>query len=105
MISSDAPDAVRPSPAKAPGGFFDPYIQLGLGAVLVTASELLLKKGATVNPPAAGWLTALGVTALASWWTWAGIVTYLLSFASWLHVLRFVPLGIAFAIINIVHVL
>ena len=99
MISAD-PTA----PVKAPGGFLNPYVQLGIGAVLVTASELLLKKGATAVPTA-GWLAAIGVAALASWWTWAGIVTYLLSFASWLHVLRFVPLGIAFAVINVVHVL
>jgi multidrug transporter EmrE-like cation transporter len=103
MTSADA-HAVA-SPAKSPGGFLNPYVQLGIGAVLVTASELLLKKGAMAAPSAAGWLTAIGVAALASWWTWAGIVTYLLSFASWLHVLRFVPLGIAFAVINIVHVL
>ncbi|HEY7118440.1 MAG TPA: EamA family transporter, partial [Tepidisphaeraceae bacterium] len=32
-------------------------------------------------------------------------VTYVLSFASWLYVLRFVPLGVAFALINVVHVL
>ena len=96
---------VAPSaPAKRPSGFLDPYVQLGLGAVLVTASELLLKKGAMAAPPS-GWLTSIGVAALASWWTWAGIVTYLLSFASWLHVLRFVALGIAFAVINVVHVL
>ena len=92
------------APPKAPGGFLHPYVQLAIGSVLVTASELLLKKGATAVP-SSGWLTTIGVAALASWWTWAGIVTYLLSFASWLHVLRFVPLGIAFAVINVVHVL
>ena len=92
------------APAKAPGGFLHPYVQLGIGGILVTASELLLKKGA-MAAPAAGWLTSIGVAALTAWWTWAGILSYLLSFASWLHVLRFVPLGIAFAAINAVHVL
>ncbi len=83
----------------------DPYVQIGLGALLVTASELLLKKGATSGaamPPGLAWL---GVGALASWWTWAGIATYIASFASWLYVLRHLPLSIAFALINIVHVL
>ena len=43
--------------------------------------------------------------ALASGWTWAGIVLYILSFLSWLHVLRYVSLTIAFSLINAVHVL
>jgi drug/metabolite transporter (DMT)-like permease len=82
-------------------GFFNPYVQIAIGAVLVTASELLLKKGATASP-GASWF---GVDALGSIWTWAGIVTYVLSFVSWLYVLRFVPLGIAFSLISAVHVL
>ena len=86
--------ATSPGAVKMPRGFLNPYFQLGLGAVLVTASEILLKIGATAVP-SEGWLTEVGIAALASWWTWAGIVTYLLSFASWLLVLRYVPLGIA----------
>jgi drug/metabolite transporter (DMT)-like permease len=84
-----------------PRGFSNPYVQIGIGAVLVTASELLLKKGAT---SAAG-TSLFGLEALGSLWTWAGILTYILSFASWLYVLRFLPLGVAFALINVVHVL
>ena len=85
--------------------FLDPYVQLGLGALLVTGSELLLKKGATSGapmPPSVAWL---GVGALASAWTWLGIVTYILSFASWLYVLRHLPLSVAFGLLSIVHVL
>jgi drug/metabolite transporter (DMT)-like permease len=67
-------------------------VQIALGALLVTASELLLKKGATSG-------------VLASGWTWIGIVTYVLSFVSWLYVLRHMLLSVAFALINIVHVL
>ncbi len=91
-----------------PAWFFNPYVQLGFGALLVTASELLLKKGATLTLSAVavgGLSNTLGIPALASFWTWFGILTYLLSFASWIYVLRFVPLGIAFAVINVVHVL
>ena len=91
--------------ADAPRGFWNPYVQLGIGALLVTASELLLKLGATRGvhaPPQFAWL---GVGALASWWTWAGITTYIASFASWLYVLRHMALSIAFSLINIVHVL
>src|SRR4051794_25823787 len=79
--TTDAPVAAVRRPR--PGWFFNPYVQIALGAVLVTASELLLKKGAT----AAAGNSWLGVDALASWWTWGGIVTYVLSFASWLYVL------------------
>src|SRR3954462_228224 len=87
--------------------FANPYVQIAIGAVLVAASELLLKMGASATaenqlPP---WLRAIGVTALASKWTWLGIISYLLSFASWLYVLKRLPLGLAFALINIVHVL
>ena len=89
------------APPARPRGFFNPYLQIAIGALLVTASELMLKKGADAATTAS-WL---GVSALASLWTWGGIVTYILSFASWLYVLRFVPLGIAFALINAVHIL
>jgi len=72
--------------------FLNPYVQIGIGALLVTVSELLLKRGATTGM-------------LASLWTWGGIVTYVLSFGSWLYVLRHLPLSIAFALINVVHIL
>jgi drug/metabolite transporter (DMT)-like permease len=86
--------------------FINPYVQIGIGAILVTASEVLLKKGAD-NAAHLRWLPdwLAGIGALASGWTWAGIVLYILSFVSWLHVLRFVSLTIAFSLINAVHVL
>ena len=80
----------------------NPYVQIALGALTVTASELLMKVGATHAPGTVG---AFGVEALASKWTWLAIVVYLLSFASWIYVLRTIPLGIAYALINVVHVL
>lgn len=86
--------------------FFNPYVQIAIGAVLVTISEVLLKKGADAAPHLSRlpqWLS--GVAALQSAWTWLGILFYILSFVSWLHVLRFVPLTIAFSLINAVHVL
>ena len=85
--------------------FFNPYTQLGFDAVLVTAAELLLKKGAMTGqrlPPSIAWL---GVGALASMWTWIGILAYLLSFACWLYVLRRIPISIAFGLISIAQVL
>jgi|SRR5581483_8730810 len=68
------------------------YTLIGAGALLVTASELLLKKGAVQG-------------ALLSGWTWLGILTYLLSFACWLYVLRHMPLSIAYGLMTIVQVL
>src|SRR2546421_187220 len=68
--------------------FLHPYVQLALGAVLVTASELLLRHGAHDFGDATGLAKYLGIAALGSWWTWLGIISYILSFVSWLHVLR-----------------
>jgi drug/metabolite transporter (DMT)-like permease len=95
-----------PEPSTASRGFRNPYVQLAIGAVLVTASELLLKKGASSTvSDVNGVTTVLGLGALRSVWTWLGIVLYVLSFFSWLYVLRLMPLAIAFALINVVHVL
>lgn len=69
-----------------------PYLWIGIGALLITASELLLKTGATRG-------------ALHSGWTWIGIGTYILSFGCWLYVLRKLPLSIAYGLITIVQVL
>ncbi|MGD9690054.1 MAG: hypothetical protein AB7V47_09960 [Phycisphaerales bacterium] len=66
-------------------------------------SELLLKHGAGQSS-AAGAPDWTGVGALASWWVWGGIACYIASFVSWLHVLRFVPLVLAFNVMNLVHV-
>jgi len=43
--------------------------------------------------------------ALASGWTWLGIITYIGSFVCWLYVLRHLPLSVAYPLINIVQVL
>jgi multidrug transporter EmrE-like cation transporter len=82
--------------------FLNAYLQIALGALLVTASELLLKSGASSRAAEIG---VFGVAALGSARTWLGILTYCLSFASWVHVLRTIPLGIAFGLINVAHVL
>jgi drug/metabolite transporter (DMT)-like permease len=87
------------SPARL---FLNPYLQIGLGAFSVTASELLMKAGADTHRATIG---IFGLAALGSWFTWIGILCYLLSFASWLTVLRQLPLAIAYALINVVHIL
>ena len=108
-MTDATPGSPPPAVLRYPGAvawFFNPYVQIGIGAVLVAVSELLLKKGAVAVPQFSQVPAGLGgVAALASGWTWAGILFYILSFVSWIYVLRFVPLTIAFSLINLVHVL
>jgi len=84
-----------------------PLAQLALNGFLIAVSEIMLKKGATATShiPAPAWLARLGVTALVSWWVWGGIATHILGFLTWLNILRFVPLSIAYPIASVVHVL
>jgi drug/metabolite transporter (DMT)-like permease len=83
----------------------NPYAQIAIWALLIATAELLLKKGAS-SAPHVTWLPAwAGAAALASVWTWLGIIAYIASFVSWLYVLRLLPLAIAFAMINVVQVL
>ena len=79
----------------------NPYLQLLFGQVMITAAEVLLKKGASES----GEAEVLGFTALASATTWLGIFFYTLAFVIWLHVLRLLPLTQAYALSSIVHVL
>jgi undecaprenyl phosphate-alpha-L-ara4N flippase subunit ArnF len=90
--------AARPS-----AWFFNPYVQLAAGAALVAAADVMVKLGAT--DVAAGSSSILGFGALASSRTWIGIILYVLSFVSWLYVLRLLPLSEAFALMSITHVL
>ena len=53
-------------------------------------------------PPSINWT---GVSGLASLSVWFGILLIAISFVSWLYVLRFIPLSIAFPISQFVHVL
>jgi drug/metabolite transporter (DMT)-like permease len=85
--------------------FLNPYFQLGLSAVLITAAEVLLKHGAVTTTPLLGGYEILGLGALVSGTTWLGIALLILSFASWVYVLRALPLTQAYALISIVHIL
>jgi drug/metabolite transporter (DMT)-like permease len=101
-------DAGPPSSRRQPlplAWFFNPYFQIVVGALCTTAGELLLKKGANASHSFAGVEGVVGLAPMASLWTWIGIITYVTSLVSWLYVLRFVPISIAFPLINAVHVL
>lgn len=93
-----------PRPAYGPW-FLNPKLALCLGALLVTTAEILLRHGAQATKELADSTGLPGVSGLASWWVWLGILAYILSFACWLHVLRFLPLYLAFALMSVTQAL
>lgn len=90
---------------KAKRLLLNPWFQLCLTVLLVTASELFLKRGAVEAPHLSAELNWTGVSGLASLNVWYGILFVIASFISWLYVLRFIPLTIAYPLSNFVHVL
>ena len=88
-----------------PSGFGNPWLQLALSVVCVLASELFLKRGATdTADPNNAW-SWTGINGLASPLVWCAIVLIIFSFISWLYVLRYIPLTIAFPLSRVVDVL
>src|SRR5216117_1610093 len=86
-------------------GFGNPWLQLTVSVVCVFVSELLLKRGATeVAEPQSGF-SWTGVNGLASPLVWWAILLIIASFISWLYVLRYVPLTVAYPLSRIVDVL
>jgi undecaprenyl phosphate-alpha-L-ara4N flippase subunit ArnF len=88
-----------------PSGFGNPWLQLTLSVACVFVSELLLKLGAAATAnPASSW-SWTGINSLASSLVWWGILFVIASFLSWLYVLKYVPLTIAFPLSRVVDVL
>lgn len=87
--------------------YLNPYFHLGLNCALVSASELLLKVGATEQSGIAApeWLKGTGLMTLGSWWTIGGIAVYILAFVNWLYVLRWIALNLAYLVTSSVQVL
>lgn len=85
-------------------GLANPWVQLALSVMFVTAYELLLKVGATETAQiaGAGWAWT-GLSGLASVYVWFAVPLVILSLITWLHVLRLMPLSIAFPISQVVH--
>ena len=92
------------SPQPAPGLFWNPYLQIFLTVLLTAAAQILLKVGADFSSANNSIWSWLGVAELASIWTWLGIFAFVASFGGWLYALRFLPLGVAFALTNGVHI-
>src|SRR5207302_8756143 len=88
-----------------PSGFANPWFQLAFSVLCVLASELFLERGASETAdPGANW-SWTGISGLTSSLVWWGILFVILSFLSWLYVLRFIPLTIAFPLSRVVDVL
>ena len=93
------------TPSK-PTGFANPWLQPhtqrpvcdGLRAVIKARGD---RDGAHLS---ARW-SWTGLSGLASPYVWVAIVFVILSLITWLHVLRYIPLSIAFPISQVVHVL
>ena len=97
--------ATSDNAAPRPSGFGNPWLQLALSTVCVTVSELFLKRGAMATAHVSeqwGWT---GLTGLVSPLVWLGILFVILSFITWLYVLKHLPLSVAFPASQAVHVL
>jgi drug/metabolite transporter (DMT)-like permease len=97
------PGATLPKPA--PGLFWNPYVQIFFTVLLTAAAQILLKVGADHSAAADNSVWSwLGLKELSSGITWLGILAFIASFGGWLYALRFLPLGLAFALTNGVHI-
>ena len=84
--------------------FWNPWLQLAASVACVTVSEVFLKMGAVETAHlGAGW-SWTGLTGLASSLVWWGMLFKALSFITWLYVLKYLPLTIAFPLSQVVHV-
>jgi len=88
-----------------PHGFANPWLQLCLSVLCVFVSELLLKRGASdvAEPDSA--FSWTGINGLASPLVWLAILLIIASFVSWLYVLRYVPLTLAYPLSRVVDAL
>jgi drug/metabolite transporter (DMT)-like permease len=88
-----------------PTGFRNPWLHLAISVGCVTVYELLLKRGAAETANLSSTWSWTGLTGLASIYVWIAIVFVIVSLITWLYVLRYLPLSIAFPISQAVHVL
>jgi len=85
-----------------PSGIRNPWLHLALSVLCVFVSELLLKRGAaSIANPDNAW-SWTGLNGLASPLVWWAILLIIASFITWLYVLRFIPLSIAFPLSRVV---
>ena len=88
-----------------PTGLRNPWLHLVTSIACVAVYELLLKRGATETAnPGSSW-SWTGLSGLTSIYVWIAIAFVILSLVTWLYVLRYLALSIAFPISQAVHVL
>ena len=88
-----------------PTGLANPWLHLALSVACVTIYELLLKLGARETANLSDRWDWTGISGLASAYTWVGIIFVIFSLITWLYVLRYIPLSLAFPISQAVHIL
>ena len=85
--------------------FANPWLQLALSQTCTMIGDLCLKRGAMSTlhlSPEWAWT---GLTGLASPLVWLGILFLILSFITWLYVLKHLPLSVAFPVSQVVHIM
>ena len=88
-----------------PSGLRNPWLHLGVSVVCVFASELLLKRGASDVAAPDDALSWTGINGLASPLVWWAILLIIASFITWLYVLRYIPLSLAYPLSRVVDIL
>jgi drug/metabolite transporter (DMT)-like permease len=88
-----------------PSGFANPWLILGLEVICVLVYELLQKRGASETVGLSQTWSWIGVTALVSPLVWLAMLLMIVSLLSWLYVLRYIPLSIAFPLSRVVDIL
>jgi len=86
-------------------GFANPWLILGFEVICVLVYELLQKRGASATAHLSQVWSWIGITALASPLTWLAMSLMIISLLSWLYVLRYIPLSIAFPLSRVVDIL
>lgn len=84
--------------------FGNPWLQLAISQLCTLLAQLCLKYGAMSATHVAPRWSWTGLTSLGSTFVWIGIIFMMLSFPTWLYVLRHLPLSVAFPISQSVHV-
>src|SRR5207237_8363378 len=85
--------------------FGNPWLQVALSVLCVVVLVLVVKRGANdIANPSGAWSWS-GINGLASPLVWLGIAFVIASFLSWLYVLRYIPLTIAFPLSRVVDIL
>ena len=91
--------------SNRPKRFANPWLVLVFEVICVLIYELLQKRGATATAHLSQVWSWIGITALASPLTWLAMGLMIVSLLSWLYVLRYIPLSIAFPLSRVVDIL